>query len=805
MDGVRFEAGVCRSLSLIIPAYNEQAGIRQAVVEADEALARLGCRYEVLVVDDGSQDGTKEAILEVAGGRPAVRLVRHGNNRGYGAALRTGFEAARFDRVAFTDADCQFDLLDLASLVPLTDRYPLAVGYRVNRQDAWQRRLYSWGYNRAVRTLLGTGVRDCDCALKVFRKDALAKLLPETPGFFVNAEMLARARQFGYDIAETAVRHRPRHAGRSKVSIWDVFPILGALLPFWWCRVLFAGSDGVRKPEVQGRRERFGVFGFLLVVAVAGLLLFWRLRSPLLEPEEANFAERSRQMLAEGRWFVPAVQGQPQQFPAPTFHWLVMLAYSLFGVHDWAARLVSSGSAFCVVPLAYIWGRYVIGARAASAGALMLCLSAAFVYWGRMLRPDGLLCLCALAAWALGHLALRRRAVGWRCWLLSAFACGFGILTAGPLVLVLVAVPLLAYQLLDGRSARATAKLWAIYISLAVGLASPWYVLCAVHAPTLPGSHLSVRDFAFSMISPAHQDSVWLPVASLVLGMLPWILLVPAFLSLLARRSAVAARRRPPALGVFLLSSLWPLGISAAAGFRSAGFVLAAMPPMALALACYLDMILPSLVGPHAMASQRRGVVLPYWATMLVALVGVGAIATMIGAALMKPVHGLPLLIVGMGFVFYLLRRGPSRPVSQSWAVCAVVTFAVLFLGVDQILPGYAHKFSIRSQVAAQRDLASDRAMPVVCYPEPWDSVNFYLRRDDVKVYGFKMRRQLIADLRAHPHTIVFVQSDYYLQELLRSLPAKLEFVPRGSHQGIVTGGLISRRPIAPDSLLAGR
>src|SRR5262249_32184655 len=93
-----------RRLSLVIPAYNEEAGIRQAVAEADEALARLTPAYEILVVDDGSADGTAAAVAEEARARPAVRLLRHPTNRGYGAALRTGFEAARFECVAFTDA-----------------------------------------------------------------------------------------------------------------------------------------------------------------------------------------------------------------------------------------------------------------------------------------------------------------------------------------------------------------------------------------------------------------------------------------------------------------------------------------------------------------------------------------------------------------------------------------------------------------------------------------------------------------------------------------------------------------------------
>src|SRR5260370_19879863 len=149
-------------LSVVIPAYNEEAGLGAAIAEADEVLARIAADYEILVVDDGSADGTFAAAADEAIQRPKVRLFRHPTNRGYGAALRTGFEAARFERVAFTDADRQFDLHDLSCLVHLTDRDHVAVGYRAHRQDLWHRRFYSWGYNQMVRGLLGTRVRDCD-------------------------------------------------------------------------------------------------------------------------------------------------------------------------------------------------------------------------------------------------------------------------------------------------------------------------------------------------------------------------------------------------------------------------------------------------------------------------------------------------------------------------------------------------------------------------------------------------------------------------------------------------------------------
>ncbi len=227
-------------LSLVMPAFNEAAGIAEAVTEAYESLAGLGYEFEILVIDDGSGDQTADIVRALSSTWPRVQLISHPRNLGYGAALRTGFEAARYELVAFTDADGQFYLEDIDDLVALTRTYPIVVGRRVKRQDPRRRRFLSWGYNQLVRFFLGTQVRDCDCALKVFRREMLAHLLPQSRGFFVNAEMLARAKQHGWKVGEIGVRHRARRRGESKVSLWEVPKTFTTLARFWWKNVVWA-------------------------------------------------------------------------------------------------------------------------------------------------------------------------------------------------------------------------------------------------------------------------------------------------------------------------------------------------------------------------------------------------------------------------------------------------------------------------------------------------------------------------------------------------------------------------------------
>ena len=201
------------SISVVLPAYDEEESIPRTVAGAVQTLERLGSDYEVVVVNDGSRDRTAQVVQELAQANPRVRLVQHTVNRGYGAALHTGFTSANKELVFLTDGDAQFDLSEMEKLVPLMEEADLAVGYRAPRRDPWLRRLYGWGWNRLVRLLFGYTARDVDCAFKLFRRRILEDVRVESRGATFCAEFLVRAKRRGYRIREAPVRHLPRLAG----------------------------------------------------------------------------------------------------------------------------------------------------------------------------------------------------------------------------------------------------------------------------------------------------------------------------------------------------------------------------------------------------------------------------------------------------------------------------------------------------------------------------------------------------------------------------------------------------------------
>jgi glycosyltransferase involved in cell wall biosynthesis len=210
------------ALSLVMPAYNEEANIERAVRAAAAAGAQAGT-YEVVVVDDGSRDATRQrlAALETEMGA-RLRVVRHERNRGYGAALRSGFAAAEGDLVFYTDSDNQFDLSELASVIPLMSEWDAVLGYRIDRKDARRRLMTSWVFNRLSCIVFDLRVRDLNCSFKLFRRDVLRALPLESDDFFIDTELVVRLHRGGFRYVERGVTHLPRLAGRSTVRLSDI-------------------------------------------------------------------------------------------------------------------------------------------------------------------------------------------------------------------------------------------------------------------------------------------------------------------------------------------------------------------------------------------------------------------------------------------------------------------------------------------------------------------------------------------------------------------------------------------------------
>jgi glycosyltransferase involved in cell wall biosynthesis len=201
-------------LSIVLPCRDEAANVAAMARDACAAAERVADEYEVLVVDDGSTDETLSIARSVAAEEPAVRVIVHERNRGYGAAVRSGFGAARMPWVFLVDADRQFDLDQLDDFIPSAATHDAIVGRRVQRADPLYRRAAARAWNVLVGNLFHLPVHDVDCAFKLVRRDLLDSFELTADGAMVSTELIVRLMQAGARIEERGVVHMRRTAGK---------------------------------------------------------------------------------------------------------------------------------------------------------------------------------------------------------------------------------------------------------------------------------------------------------------------------------------------------------------------------------------------------------------------------------------------------------------------------------------------------------------------------------------------------------------------------------------------------------------
>lgn len=215
-----------KSLSVFLPVYNEEKNLEKTVVQAETVLRKNFSEWEILIVNDGSIDQTTQIAQRLAAVEPRIKILNHAENRGYGAAFKSGASAAKYDWIAFTDADGQFDFAEIELFLKVQEESnaDLVIGYYLNRRVPFYRKLNTFFWEGLVGILFGLRVRDIDCAFKLFSRKVVSEIEPleSERGAFVSTEFLVKAKKKGFKIREVGVSHFPRQGGRGTGANLDV-------------------------------------------------------------------------------------------------------------------------------------------------------------------------------------------------------------------------------------------------------------------------------------------------------------------------------------------------------------------------------------------------------------------------------------------------------------------------------------------------------------------------------------------------------------------------------------------------------
>jgi glycosyltransferase involved in cell wall biosynthesis len=227
-------------LSVFFPAYNDSGTIASMVIRTVKAASELTPDFEIIVVDDGSADGTAEIADELARAYPRVRAVHHPMNRDYGAALQTGFRAATKEFIFYTDGDAQYDPAELPLLWrQMTPNADLVNGYKISRADPLHRIVIGRIYHYIVSILFGLKLRDVDCDFRLMRRSIFERINLEKTSGIICVEMMKKIQDAGFRIVEVPVHHYHRACGRSQFfNVRRLFRTGRDLMLLWYALVV---------------------------------------------------------------------------------------------------------------------------------------------------------------------------------------------------------------------------------------------------------------------------------------------------------------------------------------------------------------------------------------------------------------------------------------------------------------------------------------------------------------------------------------------------------------------------------------
>ena len=228
------------TLTAFFPAYNDEHTIEGIVRTAAEEIGKVTKDFEIIVIDDGSKDGTGAIVDRLARQLPYVRAIHHPQNLGYGAALITGFKNARKDLIFYTDGDGQYDVREIHNLLAqLQPNIDLVNGYKVKRADAWYRIWIGAFYRWAMRKAFALSIRDVDCDFRLIRRRVFDVISLESTSGVICVEMARKFDSAGFRMAEIPVSHYPRLHGRSQFfRLPHLSQTLKGLFRIWWNLVL---------------------------------------------------------------------------------------------------------------------------------------------------------------------------------------------------------------------------------------------------------------------------------------------------------------------------------------------------------------------------------------------------------------------------------------------------------------------------------------------------------------------------------------------------------------------------------------
>lgn len=353
-----------KNLSVFFPLYNEEGNVKNTVKKAIEVLEKLQVEYEIILVNDGSKDKTKEVIDRIVEVNPKIRAIHHTKNLGYGEALKSGFYNAKYDTICYTDGDGQFDFSEVDKFLEKIPEYDLIIGYRIKRRDPFFRILFKEGWKLSLFAFFRLTIKDVDCGFKMIRKSVLEKIsrLKSSRGAMINAELAIKAKKMGLRIGQVGVNHYPRLSGKpTGASLKVIIKSYLDLINLWW--------------ELKQEKKYF--IAFLAVLALAAFFRLYRIDQYMIFlGDEGRDAQIVKEMISIHHF--PLI-GPPTSvgniYLGPLYYYMMLPVMILFNFSPIAASVMVGVIGVLTVALIYYLGKNFFNRKAGLIASFLYAIS----------------------------------------------------------------------------------------------------------------------------------------------------------------------------------------------------------------------------------------------------------------------------------------------------------------------------------------------------------------------------------------------------------------------------------------------
>ena len=444
-------------------------------------------------------------------------------------------------------------------------------------------------------------------------------------------------------------------------------------------------------------RERVA---WLVLIAACATILFSQIAFPLIEPDETRYAEIAMGMIDNGNWVTPMLDGKPYLDKPPLLYWSTAVSLLAFGRNEIAVRLPSLLSAFPTVMITCLLGRRLVGFRAAWLGALCILLCVGFALASRALILDSMLSLFVVASLLTGAVAVgasERRSL-W--WITSGFLCALGVMTKGPVAMVLVGPPLLVSGWLCRDSSRISPRQWIQFLVPVVVLCVPWYFAVWKLNPEFGNYFFWEHNFKRFTEGSNHAQPFWFYIRIVFAGMFPASLLLPS-LGVFVGKHGDFSQLRTRQLGLLLCASVWILAFFSIATCKLPTYILPALPIVCLMLGVMMEQ---TVLWPKNSSNGIAKFLKPYPQRAAVIYIASGLIVVAVDCWFRGRLQPLSLFAISVSLLLLGISiRYWNREVAfgpRGWAFCSLVGLSTVFIGSGILVPSVANERSLDARLA---------------------------------------------------------------------------------------------------------